>query len=172
MLGPTLRAPPLTAQNSPVLYAGVRDRNVLHVVAWNSWAEVDGPQHWSTYNGVAVDPYYVWVFGKDGLACATHASMIRCRQQKSRTPAWIYHYFPAPFKEPEVQTLSPCVDGTLVVGMQGDTYTADYAIDRKKERILTSSWVARGGAARQVVKLSVPCWPVLESLRANLEAAQ
>lgn len=164
--------PALTAQNSPVLYAGVRDRNVLHVVAWNSWAEVDGPEHWTSYNGVAVDPYYVWVFGKGGLACATHASMIRCRQQKSRTPAWVYHDFPAPFKAPEVQTLSPCVDGTLVVGMQGDTYTADYTIDRKKQRILTSSWVARGGAANQVVKLPVPCWPVIESLRANLEAAQ
>ena len=99
--------------------------------------------------------------------------MIRCRRRKSRGPAWIYHDFPAPFKDPEVQTLSPCVDGTLVVGMQGDTYTADYVIDRKKERILTSSWVARGGGARQVVKLSVPCWPVLENLlHANLEAAQ
>ena len=164
--------PALTAQNSPIAYGGVRDRNVLHVIAWNSWAEVDGPEHWSTYNGVAVDPYYVWVFGKGGIACATHASMIACRQKKSRTPAWIYHDFPAPFKAPEVDSLAACVDGTLVVAMQGDTYTADYVIDRDKRRILTSSWVARGGGARQVVKLPVPCWPVLEGLRTHLEASQ
>ena len=163
--------PALTAQNSPVLYAGVRDRNVLHVVAWNSWAEVDGPQHWTSYNGVAVDPYYVWVFGKGGIACATHASMIKCRQQKSRTPAWVYHDFPAPFSAPEVHALNPCVDGTLLVAMQGDIYTADYAVDKLKNRVVTSSWVARGGPAEQVGKLPVPCWPVLESLRANLEAA-
>ena len=145
--------PALTAQNSPVLYGGVRDRNVLHVVAWNSWAEVDGPQHWSTYNGVAVDPYYVWVFGKGGIACATHASMIKCRQQKSRTPAWVYHDFPAPFKAPEVHALSPCVDGTLVVAMQGDIYTADYADRQAQEaagrhQLVGGAW-GRGGAGGQ-----------------------
>ncbi|GAA2155790.1 hypothetical protein FHX52_4089 [Humibacillus xanthopallidus] len=162
--------PALTAQNTPIAYGGVRDRNVLHVVAWNSWAEVDGPQNWRTYTGVALDPYYVWVFGKGGIACATHASMIRCRQQRSRTPAWIYHDFPAPFKTPEVESLSVSADGTLAVSLQGEVHTADYTIDRGKNRVLTTEWTARGGGARQVVKLPVPCWPVLESLRTNLEA--
>lgn len=162
--------PALTAGNATLAYGGVSDRNVLHVVAWNSSAEVDGPQHWSTYNGIAVDPYYVWVYGKGGIACATHASMIACRQKRTRTPAWVYHDFPAPFTAPEVDALSACADGTLVVTLQGEVHTADYTIDRSKNRVVTTAWAGRGGGGNEVIKLPVPCWPVLESLRTSLEA--
>lgn len=163
--------PPLLAQNAPVVYAGVRDRNVVHVVAWNSWAAVEGPEHWTGYNGIEVDPYYLWVFGKGGIACASHASMIKCRQGKIPRPNWIYHDFDKQFTTPEVTSLYPCVDGTLLISMLDDIYTADYNISRDKDRILPSSWVKRGGVAKQVIKMSVPCWSVLESLRANLEPA-
>src|SRR5262249_13246106 len=59
--------PPLLAQNTPVVYGGVRNRNVVHVVAWNSWATVQGPENWTSYNGIEVDPYYLWLFGKGGI---------------------------------------------------------------------------------------------------------
>ncbi len=163
--------PALTAHNSTIAYGGVCDRNVLHVVAWNSWAEVDGPQHWSTYNGVAVDPYYVWVFGKGGIACATHASMIKCRQKKTRTPAWIYHDFPAPFKAPEVHALTPVRRRHARRGHAG-RHLHRRLRDRPCKNRVVDQLV--GGARRRgnaVVKLPVPCWPVLESLRTNLEAA-
>ena len=99
--------PPLLSQTTPVVYGGVRNKNRLWVVAWNSWAEVPGPEQWPNYNGIEVDPYYVWLFGKSGIACATHASMIKCRQGKIGTPSWIYHDFDKPFKEPEVISLYP-----------------------------------------------------------------
>lgn len=164
--------PALLAQNSPIVYAGVRNRNVVHVGAWNSWAAVEGPEHWSSYNGIEIDPYYVWVFGKGGIACASHASMIKCRQGKIPRPTWMYHDFDKQFSSPEVTSMYPCVDGTLLVSMLGEIYTADYTINRGKVRIMTSSWVKRGGVAKQVIKVPIPCWSVLESLKANLEPTE
>ena len=161
--------PPMLSQRAVLTYAGIVDRNAVHVGAWNSWAALEGPKGWTGYNGIVADPYYLWIFGKNGIACATHASMIKCRQGKIAQPTWIYHDFPAPFSAPEVASVSPCVDGTLLVAVQGEIYTADYEINRSKGRIVTSAWVKRGGNAKQVVKMPVPCWSVLESLRANLE---
>lgn len=161
--------PALLSQNAVVTYAGVADRNAVHVGAWNSWAALEGPKGWTGYNGIATDPYYLWIFGKGGIACATHASMIKCRQGKIAQPTWISHEFPAPFSAPEVASLSPCADGTLLVAMQDEIYTADYEINRSKGRIMTSAWAKRGGNAKQVIKMPIPCWSVLESLRANLE---
>src|SRR5271154_166149 len=162
--------PPLVSGKTNVIYGGVRNANHLWVLAWNSWATVEGPQNWSGYNGIEIDPYYVWLFGKGGIACATHASMIKCRQGKIKAPTWIYHDFDKQFTTPEVRSLYPCADGTLLVAMQDRIYTADYKIDRSQGRVLTSSWVERGGNAKQVIKMPIPCWPVLEALKANLQS--
>lgn len=161
--------PPLLSQKTTVTYGGVRDRNHVHVLAWNSSATVEGPEHWKGYNGIEVDPYYVWVFGKGGIACATHASMIKARQGKIKRPSWIYHAFDKQFTAPEVISLCPSADGTLVVCMLNEIYTADYKIDQKSNHVVTSSWVKRGGNGKQVIKMPIPCWSVLESLKANLQ---
>jgi hypothetical protein len=166
----TLPGPQLVSGKTNVIYGGVRNANHLWVLAWNSWATVEGPQKWSNYNGIEVDPYYVWLFGKGGIACATHASMIKCRQGKIKAPTWIYHDFDKQFTTPEVRSLYPCADGTLFVAMQDRIYTADYKIDRSKGRVLTSSWVERGGNAKQVIKMAIPCWALLESLKMNLQS--
>ncbi len=162
--------PALVQQNTPVQYAGVLGRNVVHVIAWNSWALVDGPENWRGYNGMATDPDRLWLFGKGGIACATHASLIKCRQGKIARPRWTYHDFPSPFVRPEVRGLSPSVDGTLFVALEDENYTADYVIDRDKNRIVTSSWVKRGGQSDRVIKMPIPCWRMLESLRTNLQS--
>ena len=161
--------PPLLSQKTNITYGGVRDRNHVHVLAWNSWATVEGPENWNGYNGIVVDPYYIWLFGKGGIACATHASMIKTRQGKIKRPSWIYHDFDKQFSAPEVISLCPSADGTLVVCMLNEIYTADYKIDQKTNRVVTSSWVKRGGNGKQVVKIPIPCWSVLESLKANLQ---
>jgi len=168
--------PPLLAQKTESLlsYAGVRDGNKIYVMTRNlvGAGPVEGPEEWTSYNGIEVDPYYLWVFGKDGIACATHASIIKSRQGKITRPTWIYHDFDNQVfpSEPEVTSLCPCADGTLVANIQGNIYTADYEIDRESRRIVTSSWVKRGGNAKQVIKMPIPCWPLLESLRANLQS--
>jgi hypothetical protein len=180
--------PPLLAQDnhSFLSYAGVRDRNIIYVgttstIMQTTYGTVEGPEHWTSYNGIEVDPYYLWVFGKDGIACATHASIIKCRQGKIARPSWTYWYFDNkifPPEGPEVTSLCPCADGTLVTNIQGNIYTADYKIGERVlhnghdhgPRIVTSSWVKRGGNAKQVIKMPIPCWSMLESLRANLQA--
>jgi hypothetical protein len=177
--------PPLLAQDnhSFLSYAGVRDRNIIYVgttskTMQTTYGTVEGPEQWTSYNGIEVDPYYLWVFGKDGIACATHASIIKCRQGKIARASWFYHDFDNKIfpSEPEVTSLCPCADGTLVTNIQGNIYTADYKIDRVLHdghydpRIVTSSWVKRGGNAKQVIKMPIPCWSMLESLRANLQA--
>lgn len=170
--------PALLRQNTPVVYGGVGDANDLWVVAWDSWATVRGPQGWKSYNGIEVDPYYVWLFGKHGIACATHASIIKCRQDKNKGmaaagPSWIYHKGPEKFTAPEVMSLYPCIDGTLLVSMLDNIYTADYEIKRseKGNSIDTSSWVERGGQAKQVIKMPIPCWSVFQSLKERLQSA-
>jgi hypothetical protein len=177
--------PPLLAQNrnSFLCYAGVRDGNNIYVVTWDEdnnnmiWGAVEGPENWDNYNGIEVDPYYLWVFGKGGIACATHASIIKSRQGKITRPSWIRHDFDKQFfpSAPEVTSLCPCADGTLVTNIQGNIYTADYEIVRDERylssrQIVTSSWVKRGGNAKQVIKMPIPCWSVLESLRAHLQS--
>jgi hypothetical protein len=96
--------------------------------------------------------------------------MIKCRQGKIKAPNWIYHDFDKQFTQPEVRSLYPCADGTLLVAMLDRIYTADYKIDCSKHHVLTSSWVERGGNARQVIKMPIPCWSLLESLKANLQS--
>ncbi|MGU3782311.1 hypothetical protein [Burkholderia metallica] len=155
-------------QNSVLTYGGIRNSNRLYVAEQAEPFTVEGPEGWKSYNGIDVDAHYVWLFGKSGIACATHASMLKCRRGKIAHPSWIYLDFDKQFKRPEVANLCPCVDGTLIVSMLSDIYTADYTIDRKASRVVTSSWVKRGGKATQVVKMPIPCWSILESLHARL----
>jgi hypothetical protein len=179
--------PPLLAQKkySFLSYAGVADGNKIYVGTTSNqttnqttYGAVEGPA-WTSYNGIEVDPNYLWVFGKGGIACATHTSIIKCRQGKVASPSWIYHdignQFPSKL---EVTSLCPCADGTLVANIQGNIYTADYEIEPTvihsplsftPGRIVTSSWVKRGGNAKQVIKMPIPCWSMLEKLRENLQ---
>ncbi len=160
----------LSASKEPVIYA-THSQYVMQVQAFRQSAVI-GPEPWVDWyncNGIEVDPYYLWVFGKSGIRCATHASIMKCRQEKIEHPTWFTHDFDKQFTNPEVMSLYPCADGTLVISMLDDIYTADYEIDRKSNRIVTSSWVKRGGKAKQVIKMPIACWPVLESLKANLQ---
>jgi hypothetical protein len=169
----------LLAQNSMVFlsYAGVRDINRIHVVVStqsNYVQKVVGPKGWTSYNGIEVSQNYLWVFGKGGIACATHASINKCCQGKIEQPSWIYHDIGNQFPSgSEVTSLFPCADGTLVANIAGDIYTADYDIvpfsGPTDRHIVTSSWVKRNGKAKQVIKMPIPCWSMLESLRANLQ---
>lgn len=109
------------------------------------------------------------MFWKGGIAYASHASVIKCRQGKIPRPMWISHDFPPQFTAPEVISLCRCVDETLLVGLPGDISTADYRVERGTSRIITSSWVQRGGIAKQIFKMPIPAWSVLENLRANQE---
>ena len=82
-------------------------------------------------DGIGVDRHYLWVFGSGGLACATHASVMRCLNEKKGTPRWMGHFpnhllyegnqNPTPRPDPKpllgLVDLCPCEDGTLVAAL-------------------------------------------------------
>jgi hypothetical protein len=154
-----------------ITYGGVHDRNQVWVVAWNAWETVEGPAGWGKYSGIEVDPYYLWIYGEKGIACATHASVVKARQGKIARPAWITHTTKSDKKytTDPVTAFCPCVDGTLIAHIGNEIHTAHYKIENEPRQIVTSSWKARGGNAKQVIKMPIPCWKVFESLRENLE---
>lgn len=92
------------------------------------------PSPWTHYRGLGVDNHYLWVFGSGGFACATHASVIRCRKKETDRPRWMEHYpndllYSYSYREhekdvkgarPELKgllDLSPCDDGTIVAAI-------------------------------------------------------
>lgn len=195
-----LNRPPTTLPGDPdaagmpqgpydIIYAGYLGNPKIWVELQNSWDEVPSP--WPEgYSGIEVDPYYVWVFGPKGFACATHSSVIQCKNRKLATPRWITYKLkwadfsqaptaPKLVKPAEqdnwVQNLSvlylyPCADGTFSVCLNGSFWTANYDIRLDDQRIDTNSWVERGGSGDQIQKMPIPCWSVFESLRANLQS--
>lgn len=74
-----------------IIYGALRSSPEIYVGPANRGCYVPSP--WGTYAGVAVDPYYLWVFGTGGFACATHASVMKCIKDKeknpSATPRWL-----------------------------------------------------------------------------------
>ena len=165
----------LLGQKTNITYGGDRKGNINFVFVGHSFGTVPGPDQWSGYSGIEVDPYYLWVFGKSGIACVTHASVAKFIQGKISQPTWIYHDFDKSLWEagspPPVFSLSPCIDGTLTACLRNnEIHTADYKIDRESRRIKTSNWIKRGGQGVQVVKMPIPCWSLFESLKATLSA--
>ena len=86
---------------------------------------------WGGYDGLGVDRHYLWVFGSGGLACTTHASVMRCLKEKKGEPRWMVHYpndllyrgnqNPAPPPGPKplqgLVDFCPCEDGTFVAAL-------------------------------------------------------
>jgi len=153
-----------------VIYGGYSGNPNIWVEFDNSWGEVPSP--WEQYNGIEVDPYCLWVFGPKGLAFATHASAVRCKKGEIRKPNWIT-YSTGWNDGFNVNALSPCADGTLTIfstQQDNNCWTPYYKINLKEKRIDLSPWVRRGGWGIQVQKMAIPCWSLLGSLKANLQA--
>jgi len=72
-----------------IVYAALRSSPEICVSQANQTCYVPAP--WAVYTGIDVDPYYVWAFRPQGLACATHASVLSCIQGKRPTPRWMEH---------------------------------------------------------------------------------
>lgn len=121
-----------------------------------------------SYTGIAFDSYFLWVYGKDGIACATHASIMSCITNKRSTPRWLGP--PTTNNMTDVIDLSPCEDSTLLVSTSGPLSTAVYRVDfatpnlEDKQRLTVDAWehLWGGNGAAQVQKLPVYGWPLLE----------
>ncbi|MBW3500818.1 hypothetical protein [Janthinobacterium sp. NKUCC08_JDC] len=134
-----------TDHYNSIMYGALAASGELYVDQSNTRCYVPAP--WGSYTGIDVDPYYVWVFGPMGLACATHASVISCIRGIIKSPRWISHipealigdththpgktwrdrYTQARIPYPPligIQSLSPCKDGTLFASITTRTVTA------------------------------------------------
>jgi hypothetical protein len=74
---------------NPIIYGGLRSSSEIYVNHSNTGGYVPTP--WGDYTGIQVDPYYIWVFRQHAVACATHASVIRCLQGGRPMPRWMEH---------------------------------------------------------------------------------
>src|SRR5262245_3410583 len=82
----------------------------------------------SVYRGVAVDPYFLWMYGDHGFACAAHASVMSSVNKKRSMPRWLG---PPDKNIVPVLDLSSCEDGTLLVCTPDRLANAVYRVDLK-----------------------------------------
>lgn len=128
-----------------IVYGGLRSSPDIFVDQQNKDYHVPSP--WPSYNGIAVDDYYLWVFRPEGFVCATHASVVKCTLGKSSSPRWMSYSIPGEYLFDSYElfggglyswessrdrqkynadkvgplkglvSLSPCKDGTLVASI-------------------------------------------------------
>lgn len=113
-----------------ILYGGCLSPEIY--VCWQEKAGYVGAP-WGDYQGLAVDAHHLWAFEHERIACATHASILRCLNGEIGKPEWIeyradqllytdeYHK-----RKNEVRQLPPlkgivdlgaCDDGTIVASI-------------------------------------------------------
>ena len=97
-------------KNDSIIYGTLEGSKDIFVFQGNMQADVRIPM--SSYSGIAVDRYFLWMYGKDGFACATHASVMSCINKKRSMPNWLG---PPANNIARVRDLSSCEDGTLLV---------------------------------------------------------
>lgn len=121
------------------------------------------------YTGIAVDRNFLWMYGIDGLACTTHASVLNyLKGAIPDMPRWLgtgRGRIIGP-----VQDLSPCEDGTLFALLPDRGVTAPYHVEFSvlgAEPIIDEDWTtlpAVGGGAVQCQKLPIFGWARVQGL--------
>ena len=150
------------------VYGGLARENSEIYVDIGSGKSGYVPSPWGGYDGLGVDQHYVWVFGSGGFACATHASIVRCLQEKKGKPRWMEHWPEKP-KAGGLVDMCPCDDGTLVVSIRNELFTVVYQTDLKKETIDAKWTKIEVSTGVRVHKLPMFGWSLFESLPVALK---
>lgn len=148
-----------------IIYGSLKDSKDLFV--WEGGRQSSVPIPMSVYSGISVDPSFIWVYGREGFVCATHASVMSCINKKRGMPLWLGP--PAKNLSP-VLDLSSCEDGTLLVSTPDRLATALFHVDFKTpgvgegQRLIIEEWenLHDGWNAAQVQKLPIFGWPLIE----------
>ena len=121
-----------------LVYGGLDKSTEIYVDASGVQGYVVAP--WEHYSGLAVDQQLVWVFGTEGFACATHASVMRSLTKRGDEPRWMTYgsapeelgslLYAAEYAKAEKSVTGPdrtpvrglvdlcaCDDGTLVASL-------------------------------------------------------
>jgi hypothetical protein len=91
--------------------------------------------------GIAVDPHFLWMYGRDGFACATHASVLATlKNDPNQQPNWLGNGQSKNISR--TLALSPCEDGTLFVLASGNVAkTAPYHIEFNRPGVGQGEWL-------------------------------
>jgi hypothetical protein len=151
----------------PIIYGTLKDSKDIFV--WLEDRSLAGrePIPMDVYSGIAVDSYFLWMYGRDGFACATHASVMICINKKLATPRWLGGK-DNPGNIAGVLDLYSCEDRTLLVSTADNVSTAVYRVDLTKMTLVIEPWEkfpngAERGAS-QVRKVPVYGWQQIERL--------
>jgi hypothetical protein len=159
--GPT--SLPYTLNGNKMIYGALEDSSDI-------WVRQEGTGSGllriplANYRGLTVDEYCVWIFGLEGLACVTHASVQAVLSGRRGAPNWLG---PSKHGRSHVpQDLSACGDGTVLLyegQLMNGLYHIDFATDPQKG--LTINWELYSDlrGASQVQKLAILGWPLIDA---------
>jgi len=162
-----------TVNDQTVFYAALKDKkgkrekdtNEIYFLQNNTGAVGRVTIPMKSYRGVAVDSYCVWIFGEEGLICATHASMQAYFLKKRAAPNWLG---PPKNNKRSIVDVSVCGDGTILLCDGSELFNGLYRIDFAKanpQDRLTVEWErwADLRGASEIQKLPILGWPLLEA---------
>ncbi len=72
-----------------IVYGLLKGSPDVYVNRMNETSYLPAPSFGGNLTGIAVDPYFLWVFGPRGCACATHASIMSALARKRDGPLWL-----------------------------------------------------------------------------------
>jgi hypothetical protein len=157
---------PKILNSAPICYVTLQDSRDIFFLQDNSGtAHLPIPTSMGNYNGVAVDPYCLWVYGKNNVACVTHASVVDFVHKRRAALNWLG---PARHDRPFVPlSLSACGDGTVLL-YEGQLMNGLYRIDFSTpipDGGLTIKWelYSELRSADQVQKLAILGWPLIDA---------
>lgn len=164
-----------------IIYGALRSSSEIYVDQSNTRCYVPSP--WETYSGIDIDPYYLWVFRPQGVACATHVSVISCILGKRKTPRWMEHSPSDVLGDQSTQgagnfwlvnnqetkprpplkgviSLSPCKDGTIYASIYNRTVSkwtvGDHLLFEAKDTL--GSYTTRYSIDLKAGRLNVDPW--------------
>lgn len=121
-----------------IIYAGCASSSEIYVRSDKKEGYVSCP--WGSYKGLTSDQQYVWIYTAEGIACASHESVIRCLNGEIQKPTWIEHFpndllYTSAYHEHKNQIsehpllqgvidVSACDDKTLVASIFSRTATS------------------------------------------------
>jgi hypothetical protein len=152
-----------------IIYGTFPNSRDIFVYVNGTQYSVENPM--DVYSGISVDPYFLWIYGRDGFMCVTHASVMGGINKKPQMPRWLGNGNPKNIRH--ALDLSSCADGTLFVAndkLQTATYHIAFnKLDEGMWVVIDGDWeTVLGGGGLQCQKLPIYCWPQIESMAATL----
>lgn len=159
--------------DQPIIYATIPDSTDILVYSSVLGKKTYVPIPMRAYSGIAVDPHFLWMYGIDGFACTSHASVMSYMNgTRSGTPLWLGNGQSKNIAN--VLDLSSCEDGTLfVLADNNRCVTSAYRVEFNRPDKGIGEWVVIDGweAVQRLAGVQCLKLPVFGALRVQALAA-